>query len=246
MLYVADNLNAMNPVVARALADRQAGPVQDLVRGLIDTGVQLIDVNPGHLSRRRVDAMAFLVEAVQAVTDLPLVLDSPQPEVLAAGIATCRVPPLLNALTLEPHRLRGTLSLAAENGLDLVLLLLDERSAVPGSVEEKVAVALQLVQAAGEEGLDPARLIIDPVVPSLSWPDAEAQLAAAVEVVRLVAGGELLGEPLRTMAGVSNLRSGLHRQVPLSVEQEALGRLKSAGLHYSLLNPRRHRALLAG
>lgn len=238
VLCVADNVNAMNPVVAEALAHRRGDRVAALVGKLVEAGADLIDINPGHLGRRHLDSMAFLVEAVQRVTDLPLVLDSPQPAVLAAAITECNGPPVLNALTTEPHRLQGTLPLAVEHGLDLVLLLIDERSAVPPTVEEKVALALELVQAATAAGVPAERLIVDPVLPSLSWPDADAQLDAAVQLVRLVASGDLLGGPLRTMAGLSNLRSGLHRQFPRAVARDALQRLGSAGLHYALMDPR--------
>ncbi len=234
----------MNPVVAKALADRDAGPLSELVQRLSDAGADLMDINPGHLSRRRLDGMGFLVDAVQSVSELPLVLDSPQPEVLAGAIPACRRPPVLNALTTEPHRLRSTLPLAAKHGLDLVLLLIDERSAVPSGLEEKVSVALQLVQAASDAGVGLQRLIVDPVLPSLSWPDADVQLEAAVELVRLVAGGELLGTAVRTMAGLSNLRSGLHRQFPRSLELKVLRRLQDVGLHYALMDPLRHPARL--
>ena len=93
-----------------------------------------------------------------------------------------------------------------------------------------------LVDAVQADTDSESRLVVDPVLPNLRWPDAEAQLDAAVEVVRLFSTGELLGRPLRTMAGLSNLRSGLRRQVPPDVEAAALGRLAAAGLHYALLD----------
>lgn len=43
--------------------------------------------------------------------------------------------------------------------------------------------------------------------------------------------------PVRVLAGLSSLRSGLHRQVPPSVERRALAGLEAAGLCYTLGNP---------
>lgn len=234
MERIADNLHALCPGVARALADRDPGPLANLARRLARAGADRLDLNPGYLPARRADAMAFFVDAVQAVTDLPLVLDSPRADVLAAGLARCQRPPILDALTAEPARLAEVLPLAAARDLDLVLLLVDARSQVPPCLDEKVALALELVEAAGAAGLGPARLIVDPVLPNLRWPDAAAQLDAAVEVVRLFASGALLGEPLRTMAGLSNLRSGLRHQIPAATEAAALARLEAAGLTYAL------------
>ncbi len=50
MLIAADNLNALNPVVAASLKHLDKRPLQDLVRRLDQTGVDLIDLNPGYLS----------------------------------------------------------------------------------------------------------------------------------------------------------------------------------------------------
>ena len=97
--------------------------------------------------------MAFMVEAVQQVSRLRLMLDSPNPQVLARGLAVCDKPPVLNALTLEAAKLRETLPLAAAHDPDLVLLLLDARSFSPPSLEDKVALAMQLRDAALAAGL---------------------------------------------------------------------------------------------
>jgi len=122
MLVAADNLNALNPVLAAALKHLEKGPIQDLVRRLDQAGVDLIDLNPGYLAPRHVDRMAFLVEAVQEVSTTRLILDSPNPRVLAAGLAVCRQPPILNALTLEENKLKEILPLAVAAQTDLVLL----------------------------------------------------------------------------------------------------------------------------
>src|SRR5512139_4035832 len=121
MLLAADNLNALNPVVAASLKHLDKGPLQEMVRRLDQCGVDLIDLNPGYLSARHEDRMVFLVEAVQEVSATRLILDSPSPGVLAKGLSVCREPPIINALTLEEQKLREILPLAARARTDLVL-----------------------------------------------------------------------------------------------------------------------------
>ena len=89
------------PVVAQALRDLDPVPLQDLARRSAAAGAHVLDLNPGYLSRRLEDRMAFMVTAVQEVTTLPLILDSPNPRVLAGGLAVSRDKPILNAVTLE-------------------------------------------------------------------------------------------------------------------------------------------------
>jgi len=135
LIIAADNLNILNPVVAQALEALDPQPLQELARRLEQAGADLIDINPGFLPPRRHDRMAFMVEAVQQVTNLRLILDSPDARVLARGLAAADKTPILNACTLEEEKLREILPLAAAHGTDLVLLLLDARSFPAAALE---------------------------------------------------------------------------------------------------------------
>ncbi|MCK9376139.1 MAG: dihydropteroate synthase [Syntrophobacterales bacterium] len=236
LIIAADNLNILNPAVARALDLLDPKPLQELARRAEQAGAHLIDINPGFLPPRRHDRMAFMVDAVQEATRLRLILDSPDARVLARGLAVCRQPPILNACTLENDKLREILPLAAAHRTDLVLLLLDARSFPAAGLEGKITLALELREHALAAGLNDSQLIFDPVLPNLTWPDAWEQTAAVVKAVRLLAGGEVWPEPVRTMAGLSNLRSGLRHTYPVRVEEAALGVLAGAGLNIALVD----------
>jgi cobalamin-dependent methionine synthase I len=236
LIIAADNLNVLNPGVARALDTLNPQPIQELARRAEQAGAHRIDINPGFLPPRRHDRMAFMVDAVQQVTSLRLILDSPDARVLARGLAVCYQSPILNACTLEPHKLREILPLAAAHHTDLVLLLLDARSFPAASLEGKITLALELRGNALAAGLTDAQLIFDPILPNLTWPDAWEQTAATIKAVRLLASGELWGAPARTMAGLSNLRSGLRLTYPVRLEETVLGVLAGAGLGIALMD----------
>jgi 5-methyltetrahydrofolate corrinoid/iron sulfur protein methyltransferase len=236
MIIAADNLTGADPVVAQALKDLEARPLQDLARRCAKAGAQFLDLNPGYLSRRREDRMAFLVEAVQEVTALPLILDSPNPRVLAGGLAACREKPIVNAVTLEENKLQEILPLAAAHGTSVVLLLLDEKSQPPPTLEGKVALAVELRERALAAGLTDEQLIFDPVLPNLRWPDAWPQTGAGFQTVRYLASGSLFGVPASTMVGLSNLRSGLRGIYPVDLEITVLALFAGAGLGLALLN----------
>jgi 5-methyltetrahydrofolate corrinoid/iron sulfur protein methyltransferase len=230
----ADNLTSSNPVVALALKKLDPEPVQELARRCEQAGAQLLDLNPGYLSPRNEDRMSFLVEAVQEVSQLRLILDSPSARVLARGLKSCEQPPILNACTLEDEKLRNILPLAAAAGTDLVLLLLDAHSFPAATLEGKVTLALELHQHALDAGIAATRLIFDPVLPNLSWPDAWRQTGEVLRCVRLLAAGAVFQEERRTMAGLSNLRSGLRRNYSPAVDETCLAMLAGAGLSYVL------------
>lgn len=234
MILVADNLQPLNPRVAGALEDLDPKPLQEIARRCERAGARLLDLNPGYLSKRREDRMTFMVEAVQEATSLRLVLDSPNPRVLARGLAACRETPVLNALSLEEHKLAGILPLAVEHQTDLVILLMDERSFTPPRLEEKIALAVELREHALAAGLSQEQLIFDPVLPTLSWPDAVFQVSQVIKTVRLLACGAIFQENVRTMIGLSNLRSAQRSRIPIRLEEICLSLLAGAGLDFAL------------
>lgn len=236
MLLAADNIHAMNQTVSDALRRLDPEPIRELTLTCVRNGAQLIDLNPGYLAPRHEDRMQFLVETVQEATSLRLILDSPNARVLARGLSACRDTPILNALSLEPQKIQEILPLAVEYHTDLVLLLMDERSFTPPSTDEKMALALELREHALSAGMNQENLIFDPVLPNLSWEDAYSRIAEDIKTVRLLASGAVLQEPVRTMVGLSNLRSGHSGLFPAEIDVTCLTLLAGAGLHIALAN----------
>jgi cobalamin-dependent methionine synthase I len=236
LLLAADNIHGLNKDIAEALRTLNPLPIQELAVRCEKQGAKLIDINPGYLSRRNEDRMEFLVEAVQAVTSARLILDSPNARVLARGLSVCGETPLLNGLSLEHEKQDEILPLAASHGTDLVLLLMDEKAITPRTLEEKIALALELHELAQAAGVKTEKLIFDPVLPNLSWDDAFGRISECVKAVRLMASGAIFQEPVRTMVGLSNLRSGHWSRYPARIEQTALSLLAGAGLSLCLGN----------
>jgi 5-methyltetrahydrofolate corrinoid/iron sulfur protein methyltransferase len=117
-----------------------------------------------------------------------------------------------------------------------VILLLDARSRPAASLEGKITLALELREHALAAGLTEAQLIFDPVLPNLAWPDAWPQVGEVTKAVRLLAQGQVWEAPVRTMVGLSNLRSGLRRSYAVRVEEAVLGLLAGAGLEMALVD----------
>ncbi|MBW1796961.1 MAG: dihydropteroate synthase, partial [Deltaproteobacteria bacterium] len=51
MHIIADNIQITNPVIARALGKMDPLPVQDLAKKCEAAGADIIDINPGPLTR---------------------------------------------------------------------------------------------------------------------------------------------------------------------------------------------------
>ncbi len=239
MKLVADNLRITKAVVQKALDQQDPVPIQDLVIQCEAAGAQAIDINTGPLKKNPGDAMFFFVETVQGVTDLPLIIDTTNPAAMAAGLKAARNPAIINGISLEPSKLEKILPLAKEYDADIVGFLLYPGSRVPKESHERFEIALELVEQLEGEGIDRERLIIDPVVPPLVWDDSLARARGVVETIQMLP--ELLGFPVRTMAGLSNLTTGAGEKHKKNImESVYLSMLASAGLDYlmmDILNP---------
>jgi len=235
MVIVADNIHIMNPMVAKAIRDLDPEPIKDIARRCEDAGAKIIDINPGPLPKNGEKSMAFLVKAVQEVTNLRLSLDTGNPENLEAGLRACQRKPIINGFSLEPRKLKEILPLAVEFQTDIVGFLLSPDGQVPSNSEERLDIALRLVEEAKRAGVSSERLIIDPIVVPIIWEDGCRQAKEVLSTLKLLP--ELLGFAVRTIVGLSNLTSGSPcRKKRLLLEEVYLSMLAESGLNMALLN----------
>ncbi len=206
MIIVADNLRITLPAIGRAVERLDPAPIRQMAAACRTAGAQAIDINSGPLSRRPEEKMTFLVRTVQEAVDLPLVLDTINPAALAAGLAACRQRAVINGVSLEPEKMKRILPLARQYGADLVAYLLSPDGHVPVDATGRLDAALALFDECRQAGIQAHRLIVDPVVTPLAWPDGNRQNMAVLDVIRTLP--DLLGFPVRTIAGLSNLTTG--------------------------------------
>jgi 5-methyltetrahydrofolate--homocysteine methyltransferase len=126
----------------------------------VQAGADIIDVN---VATTGVDEVSLLPRAVTAVADtvdVPLCLDSPNPEVLAAALKVYRGKPLVNSVTGEEHSLKTVLPLVKEYGAAVIGLVQDE-AGVPKDAQRRLAVARKIIERAEAAGIPREDVIID-------------------------------------------------------------------------------------
>jgi len=235
MRLIADNLRITQKAVEIAVAEKDPLPLQAMAKRCETAGADGIDVNSGPLYRGLESRMAFMVETIQIVTPLPLILDTSNPKAMKAGLLASKTPVTLNGLSLEPSKLEHILPLAAAHQSDLVCYLLYPNGHVPPDSIERLNVAVLLYQKCLEAGIETDRVIIDPVIVPLSWQDGLFQAREVLAVIKTLP--DLLGFPVRTIAGLSNLTAGARDPIKKHLaEQTYLPMLASAGLSMILMN----------
>ena len=235
MICAADNLQILRPSVQQAVERRDPELIAALVHRMAAAGAEAIDINAGPCARAPSQIASFLVTAVEESCRLPILIDTANPVAMAAGLAAARRRPILNGFSLEPRKLEQILPLAVEADVDIVGYLLDADGHVPADAQGRLAAALSLFEAAAAKGLAPERIIVDPIVIPLSWQDGAGQVQAVLDVLRMLP--DLMGMPVRTVAGLSNLTAGAPAGAPRQrVESVFLSMMAAAGLSMVLLD----------
>jgi 5-methyltetrahydrofolate corrinoid/iron sulfur protein methyltransferase len=235
MIVVADNLRITLPAIQEAVKRLDPEPVQQMAVACRNAGARAIDINSGPLSRHPQEKMTFLVRTVQEAVDLPLMLDTTNPDALTAGLTVCRQRAIINGVSLEPEKLKRILPLARQYDADIIGYLLGPDGHVPGDAAGRMQAAVQLLVECQQAGVSAAQLIIDPIVAPLAWQDGNRQNMAVLDVVRSLP--DLLGAPVRTIAGLSNLTTGApDADTRRRYQRTFLPMLAAAGLDMILMN----------
>jgi predicted transcriptional regulator len=140
MLIIAERINASRKYIAQAIATENSGFIQSEAKAQAAAGAHYIDVNAGTFVGEEERRLRWVIEAVQAVTDIPLCIDSPDPNVIRAMLPLVKKTPMINSITLEPVRLEGILPLAAEYGAKVIALCQSEE-AMAETADDKVRIA---------------------------------------------------------------------------------------------------------
>lgn len=202
-LAIQTVLTGVEGDAATALAYLEA-----IVRRQVEAGAHFLDLNVDEVSIERseqIDAMRWLVGAVASWTAVPVAIDSPSPDVLAAGVeeATrqCAAPPMVNSASLE--RLEG-LDLAERSGGPVVVTATGE-SGMPTDAEERVANARRVVELAIDRGIALDRIHVDPLIFPIAVNGASGR--HCLSVYRELR--ELYGPEIHLTGGMSNVSFGL-------------------------------------
>jgi len=164
-------------------------------------GADMLDVNVGDPLADEVELMRQAIPLVQRLTDVPLCIDSSVIEALEAGLSAYQGKALVNSVTGEDERLEAILPIVARHGAAVIGLANDDE--IPMEPERRLEVAKKVVSAAGDHGIPPSDVIIDPLaMPVGAEPRA---VTLFLETVRLIR--EELG--VNMICGASNTSFGL-------------------------------------
>jgi 5-methyltetrahydrofolate--homocysteine methyltransferase len=168
----------------------------------VEAGADMLDINAGIPLVDEPELLKAMLRTAQEAVDVPICIDSSVIEALEAGLSVYEGRALVNSVTAEDERLEEILPLVARHDAAVIGLANDE-TGIPETPQKRLECARKIVAVAGEHGIAPEDVIIDPLAMTVGA-DTEA-VTTTLRTIRLIR--DELG--VNMCLGASNVSFGL-------------------------------------
>jgi len=154
----------INPTRRKKLAESMAQgdfsvALEDAHRQ-IEAGAQVLDVNAGIPGGDEPVLLSGAVRAVMEAAQVPICIDTANPDALQAALEIYPGKALINSTTAEAKMMERVFPLAKQYGAAVIGVITDENG-IPATPQDRLEVARKLMNRAGEYGIPPEDVVID-------------------------------------------------------------------------------------
>jgi|Deesub1362A_J573_1020465.scaffolds.fasta_scaffold00093_81 5-methyltetrahydrofolate--homocysteine methyltransferase len=233
MIVIADNLNTRNKTYMEAVSKRDKNTVAELAEELSQAGADIINVQCSLDGSGDEETLPWVVEVLEETIQKPLSLDSRNLSALKKSIELCKSPPLVNYISeTEPEDHEGLLEVVSRSGASLVLRA--SKTTPPTSLEAKLQIIENLLEAANAADIPNERLFADPSIVHIGRGVGQKHLVNSHECIRVLK--EIIDPPINTIAWISNVSAGMPAALRKTVDTIFLSYLAGAGLDAAMVN----------
>lgn len=234
MYIIGENIHIISEKVKLALVEKDAKYFQELAVKQEEAGAQALDINLGPRKKDWEEVFPWMVQTVEAVTDLPLSFDSTNLLGIEAGLKkVTKAQPIINSTSAEPERLEKVPLVAKQYNAKLIALTMGS-SGIPVAADERVNIALEtLIPRMLEIDFPMSDLIIDPLVLTVSGcQDYCPQLIEAIRTLQYA-----WDPPVALSIGLSNVSNAVPAEGRALINRTYLAMLMGVGLKMMIANP---------
>lgn len=190
-------------------------------------GVSVLDVNVGLPEIDEPQMMVDVIKALQGVTDLPLQIDTVNPQAMEKAMRIYNGKALINSVSGKEESMNAVFPLVKKYGGTVIAVTLDENG-IPSTAEERINIAKKIILRAREYGIEEKDIIVDPLAMAVSS-DAESANTTLKSVKMLHDMG------IKTSLGVSNISFGLPARADVNSVFYTMA--MQCGLDCAIINP---------
>ncbi len=229
MIIIGEKINGSIPAVAEAIAKRDADFIKNRAKMQAEAGAAFIDCCASVPEAEEVETLKWIIDCIQEVTDLPISVDSPSPDVLLEVFPYCKRPGLINSVSGEGDKIDKIFPAIADTKWEVICLLSDD-TGIPKCAADRLKVFDKIMAKAKEYGIAPSRMHIDPLVEMLCT--SENGIETNTEVISTVRSQY---PDIHITAAVSNISFNLPVRKMINLGFTVLA--MNAGLDSAILDP---------
>ena len=229
MQIVGEKIIGTRKSVAQAIAKRDVELIQDLATRQANAGSAWLDIHAGTHPDQETDDLIWLINTIQAVVDIPLCLDSANPQALAVAVDVVDKTPMINSINGEPERLQGILPIIAANDCKVIALAMDDKE-IPKTCAARMKVIRKVIQATRGHGVPDGNVYFDPLAMTIATNNDSA--LTTLETLRSI---RTEFPNTHTIMGLSNISFGMPARA--HINRAFLTLALAAGLDSAILDP---------
>lgn len=169
--------------VLQALQANDFDSVRQDAINQVAAGARILDVNAGVPGADEVALLSTVLQEVMAVADVPLAIDTANPQALKAALQLYDGKALINSTNGEEKSLAAVLPIAKEYGAAVIGLCMDDQG-IPATPQDRLSVAGKIIDRALQIGIPLEDIVIDPLAMTMG---ADAQAGRiTLETIALV------------------------------------------------------------
>jgi len=203
MIIIGELINASRKAIAGAIEAQDADAIGQVAKNQSDAGANYIDVNAGVFVGQEARYLEWLIQTVQAVTDTPCAIDSPDPAAIETALKVHQGTAMINSISLEKARYDNLMPIIAGTDLKVITLCMSD-DGMPETVDDRLKIADKLVNGLIQNNVKVENIFVDPLVQPVSVKnDCGLEFVMAVEQIMKRFEG------IHTACGLSNVSFGL-------------------------------------
>jgi len=172
-------------LMLKALQEGDFDVVRRDAKSQVEAGAKILDVNAGVPGADEPALLKQVMRTVMEVVDVPLCIDTADPEALEAALKAYEGKPLINSVNGEERSLAAVLPLVKEYGAAVIGLCMDDNG-IPTTADARLKVAASILERAAKLGIPSQDVVIDPLALTMGS-DHTAGLVALQTIQKAIA-----------------------------------------------------------
>jgi 5-methyltetrahydrofolate corrinoid/iron sulfur protein methyltransferase len=229
MILIGESINVVSKTIGPAMRERNPKPIQELAKAQTEAGADYLDINIGPARKAGNELMEWIVNTVQEVTELPLSLDTTNPEAMEAGLKLHKGKVLINSISVV--RMEEELPLVQKYGADFIGLLWG-REGMPRDADERAMIAIELITTANAMGIPNESIWFDPI----ATPVVNIESNQAKPCLEFMSSLGDIAPECKSTIGLSNVSNGAPTELRPWLNRTYLAMLMKYGLHSAIVD----------